>query len=64
MDTIMERQRHTPEQAVRISEEIIERVKREVSLVRVVELAGIELRRQGKDLLAAVRFTRTARRRW
>lgn len=35
----------------RIAEEVIERVKQEVSLVRLVELAGIELVRQGKDLV-------------
>jgi DNA primase len=40
----------------RISEEVIERVKREVSLVRLVELAGIELRRQGKDLVGLCPF--------
>jgi CHC2 zinc finger len=40
----------------RIPEEVIERVKREVSLVRLVELAGIELRRQGKDLVGCCPF--------
>jgi DNA primase len=40
----------------RIPEEVIERVKREVSLVRLVELAGIELRRQGKDLVGLCPF--------
>lgn len=40
----------------RIPEEVIERVKREVSLVRLVELAGIELQRQGKDLVGRCPF--------
>jgi DNA primase len=40
----------------RIPEEVIERVKREVSLVRLVELAGIELGRQGKDLVGCCPF--------
>jgi DNA primase catalytic core len=35
----------------RIPEEVIERLKEEVSLQRLVELAGVELRRQGKDLV-------------
>lgn len=35
----------------RIPEEVIERLKEEVSLERLVELAGVELRRQGKDLV-------------
>ncbi len=40
----------------RILEEVIERVKQEVSLVRLVELAGIELVRQGKDLVGCCPF--------
>lgn len=40
----------------RIPEEVIERLKREVSLVRLVELAGIELKRQGKDLVGCCPF--------
>ena len=48
----------------RIPEEVIERLKQEVSLQRLVELAGVELRRQGKDLVGRARFTRTAHRRW
>jgi DNA primase catalytic core len=40
----------------RIPDEVIERLKREVSLVRLVELAGIELRRQGKDLVGFCPF--------
>ena len=35
----------------RISEAEIERLMEEVSLQRLVELAGVELRRQGKDLV-------------
>ncbi len=40
----------------RIPEEVIERLKREVSLVRLVELAGIELGRQGKDFVGRCPF--------
>jgi DNA primase len=40
----------------RIPDELIERLKREVSLVRLVELAGIELGRQGKDLVGCCPF--------
>ena len=40
----------------RIPEEVIERLKEEVSLQRLVELAGVELRRQGKDLVGLCPF--------
>ena len=40
----------------RIPEEVIERLKEEVSLRRLVELAGVELRRQGKDLVGLCPF--------
>ncbi len=40
----------------RIAEEVIERLKAEVSLVRLVELAGIELVRQGRDLVGCCPF--------
>ena len=40
----------------RIPEEEIERLKEEVSLQRLVELAGVELRRQGKDLVGCCPF--------
>ena len=40
----------------RIPEEQIERLKEEVSLQRLVELAGVELRRQGKDLVGRCPF--------
>ncbi len=40
----------------RIPEEVIERLKEEVSLARLVELAGVELRRQGKDLVGLCPF--------
>ena len=40
----------------RIPEEVIERLKEEVSLERLVELAGVELRRQGKDLVGLCPF--------
>src|SRR5580700_9869195 len=40
----------------RIPEEVIERLKEEVSLQRVVELAGVELRKQGKDLVGRCPF--------
>ncbi len=40
----------------RIPEEVIERLKEEVSLQRLVELAGVELRQQGKDLVGSCPF--------
>ncbi len=40
----------------RIPDEVIERLKEEVSLQRLVELAGVELRRQGKDLVGLCPF--------
>jgi DNA primase len=40
----------------RIPEEEIERLKEEVALERLVELAGVELRRQGKDLVGRCPF--------
>jgi len=40
----------------RIAEDEIERLKEEVSLQRLVELAGVELRRQGKDLVGCCPF--------
>jgi DNA primase catalytic core len=40
----------------RIPEEVIERLREEVSLERLVELAGVELRRQGKDLVGSCPF--------
>ena len=40
----------------RIPEEEIERLKEEVSLQRLVEQAGVELRRQGKDLVGRCPF--------
>jgi DNA primase catalytic core len=40
----------------RIPEAEIERLKEEVSLQRLVELAGVELRRQGKDLVGCCPF--------
>ena len=40
----------------RIPDEVIERVKREVSLARLVELAGVELARQGRDLVGCCPF--------
>ncbi len=40
----------------RIPEEVIERLKEEVSLQRLVELAGVELRRQGKDWVGLCPF--------
>lgn len=36
----------------RIPESEVERLKREVSLVRVIEGAGLRLVRQGKDVLS------------
>lgn len=40
----------------RIPEQEIERLKEDVSLQRLVELAGVELRRQGKDLVGLCPF--------
>jgi DNA primase len=40
----------------RIPEKVIERLKEEVSLQRLVELAGVELRQQGKDLVGLCPF--------
>jgi hypothetical protein len=40
----------------RIPEEVIERLKEEVALQRLVELAGVELRRQGKDFVGRCPF--------
>jgi DNA primase len=40
----------------RIPEEVIERLKEEVSLQRLVELAGVDLRQQGKDLVGLCPF--------
>ena len=40
----------------RIPEDEIERLKREVSLERLVKAAGIELRRHGADLLGLCPF--------
>lgn len=40
----------------RIPDEVIERLKEEVALQRLVELAGVELRRQGKDLVGLCPF--------
>jgi DNA primase len=40
----------------RIPEEVIERLKEEVCLQRLVELAGVELRRQGKDWVGLCPF--------
>src|SRR5580700_3802281 len=40
----------------RIPEEVIERLKEEVSLQRLVELAGVELRQKGKDLVGLCPF--------
>jgi DNA primase len=40
----------------RIPDEVIERLQEEVSLQRLVELAGVELRRQGKDLVGLCPF--------
>lgn len=40
----------------RIPEHEIERLKEEVSLQRLVELAGVELKRQGKDLVGCCPF--------
>jgi len=45
----------------RIPEEVIERLKEEVSLRRLVELAGVELRRQGSSSSRAIPRTSASR---
>ena len=40
----------------RIPEEEIERIKREVSLERLVEASGVELKKRGKDLFGRCPF--------
>ena len=40
----------------RIPDREVERLKEEVSLQRLVEAAGVELRRQGKDLVGCCPF--------
>ena len=48
----------------RIPEEEIERLKREVSVERLVAACGIELKRTGADLGGGARSTTTRSRRW
>ena len=49
----------------RIPDEEIERLKREVSLEKLVTGFGIELRKHGADLIGTLsRFTTTESRRW
>ena len=48
----------------RIPEAEIERLRSEVEVVRLIEAAGIELKRGGKDLLGAARSMRTRRPAW
>jgi len=45
----------------RIPTEELERLKAEVSVEHLVAASGVELKAAGKDLLVAVRSTRTAR---
>ncbi|MEW5251565.1 CHC2 zinc finger domain-containing protein, partial [Microbulbifer sp. 2201CG32-9] len=40
----------------RLADELIERIKAAVSLVRLVEQSGVELRKQGKDYLGRCPF--------
>ncbi len=47
----------------RIPEADIERLKQEVSLQRLVESRGIELKRHGKNLVGRCPFMTTIRRR-
>ena len=48
----------------RIPDEEIERLKKEISIERLVTGFGIELKRHGADLMGRARSTTTARRRW
>ena len=48
----------------RIAESEIERLKREVSLERLAEARGIELKRHGADLLGLCPSTTTTSRVW
>ena len=48
----------------RIPDVVIQRLKQEVSLERLVVSRGIELKRHGKDLLGLCPFMTIARRRW
>jgi len=47
----------------RIPEQEIERLKNEVSVERLVQASGIELKKSGKDWLGKCRSTRTTRHR-
>jgi hypothetical protein len=48
----------------RIPDEVIDRLKQEVSLQRLVEARGIVLKRYGADLSACAPFTTITSRRW
>ncbi|MFB3906616.1 MAG: CHC2 zinc finger domain-containing protein, partial [Acidobacteriota bacterium] len=41
---------------VRIADEELERIKREISIERLVEASGVELRRHGADLIGLCPF--------
>lgn len=42
----------------------LERLKEEISVVRLLESAGVELRAHGADRIGRCRSTTTERRRW
>ena len=48
----------------RIPEAEIERLKSEISVQRLVEASGMELKKSGKDCSAAARSTTTPTPRW
>ena len=48
----------------RIPNNELDRVKRVVALVRLVESSGIELKKHGKTISACVRSTTTRNPRW
>ncbi len=48
----------------RVPEEELERIKREVSIERLVEATGVELRRHGADLIGLCPFHEDASPRW
>jgi DNA primase len=48
----------------RIPDDLVERLKDQVSLVSLAEAAGIELRRTGADLTGCCPFHEDGRRRW
>ena len=48
----------------RIPDEVVERLKQEVSVERLAEARGVKMTRHGADLPVCVRFTMTMNLRW